>query len=99
MKKTKVCDRIKDMLLRGVLQKRWNKERKIEELQLKPGPVSNTPEAERMRRDMEAFDGKAPVVAPDQAATGRELREIFKDLEPEKVERMIQDTFGTETRA
>ena len=99
MKKTKVCDRIKDMLLRGVLQKQWNKDRKIEELQLKPGPVSNTPEAERMRRDMEAFDGKAPVVAPDQAATGRELREIFKDLEPEKVERMIQDTFGTETRA
>lgn len=99
MKKTKVCDRIKDMLLRGVLQKRWNKERKIEELQLKRGPESRTLEAEKMRSDMEAFDGKAPVVAPDQATTEQELREIFKDLEPEKVERMIQDTFGTETRA
>ena len=99
MKKTKVCDRIKDMLLRGVLQKQWNKDRKIEELQLKPGPVLNTSEAERMRSDMKAFDGKAPVVALDQAATERELREIFKDREPEKVERMIQDTFDTETRA
>jgi hypothetical protein len=99
MKKTKVYDRLSEMVDRGSLQKRWNKERKIEELQIKPGPVLNTSEAERMRSDMKVFDGKAPVVAPDQAATEQELREIFKDLEPEKVEKMIQDTFVTDTRA
>jgi hypothetical protein len=54
MKKTKVCDRIKDMLDRGALQKRWNKERKIEELR----PREETADQCASREAFAGFDTK-----------------------------------------
>jgi hypothetical protein len=54
MKKTKVCDRIKDMLDSGALQKRWNKERKIEELR----PREETAEQRAAREAFVGFDTK-----------------------------------------
>jgi len=56
VQKTKVYERIKDMLARGSLEKRWNKEQKIEELRIKP-VTKHPPEAEQQR------DRGVPLVA------------------------------------
>ena len=52
MQKTKIYERIKDMLDRGSIQKRWNKERKIEELR----PREETAEQRAAREAFAGFD-------------------------------------------
>jgi hypothetical protein len=98
MSKANVNKRIYQMLRAGKLETRQPKDKKAEELRIKRRLESNTPEAEELRK---AFDGGATTAAPDRdrGETERALRAIWKDLEPEKIEKMIQDTFGTETRA
>jgi hypothetical protein len=74
----------------------------VEELRIKRGPESNTPEAGEMQRDMAAaFGGNTRADVPDRDGddTEQALREIYKDLDPEKRERMIQGVLGTEVRA
>jgi hypothetical protein len=97
MSKANVNKRIYQMLRAGKLETRRPKDKKAEELRIKHRPESNTPDAEELQK---AFDGKATTDAPDRdrSETERALREIWKDIEPEKVERMIQDSFGPETR-
>lgn len=94
MSKSNVNKRIYQMLRAGKLATRPSKDKKVEELRIKRGP-----ETEETRKYAGAFDGKAPVAGHDRDATEETLREIWKDLGPEKLETMIQGAIGTETRA
>jgi hypothetical protein len=100
MSKSNVNKRIYQMLRAGKLETRQSKDKKSEELRVKRGPELNTPEAVEMRKAMEdAFDGETRTAAPDRDTAEPALREMWKDLEPQKMEKMIQGIFGTEARA
>jgi hypothetical protein len=102
MSRANVNKRIREMFLAGKLETRPSNDKKVEELRIKRGPESNTPEAGEMQRDMAAaFGGNTRADVPDRDGddTEQALREIYKDLDPEKRERMIQGVLGTEVRA
>lgn len=89
MSKANVNRRLYQMIREGKLETRESKDKKAEELRIKRDPEPETPET------------KTAAAAPDgdRDTTERDLREIFKDLDPEKAERTIRDILGVQTRA